>query len=100
MTDDDRRLDRTITDLRVTVAEGFAAVNARLDATKDHEPRIRELRRDVDRMLESQVSREDIADLITDAIDKSRRPRWADVGALIIAIATASGLVLTVAKAF
>lgn len=95
----DRRIDDRLTRIQVEVASGFAAINARLDASKDHEPRIRDLRRDVDRIIESQLTREDAVKMIAEALESARRPRWQDVGMLIVAIATSVGLVLTVARA-
>jgi hypothetical protein len=91
---DTMRLERTVTDMRVEVAAGLAGINARLDASKDHEPRLR----DLENRISNQLTREDVADMLKQAIESARRPAWRDVGMLITAIATSSGLVLTVAK--
>ncbi len=108
---DTMRLERTVTDLRIAVAEGFTAVNTRLDLQKDHEPRLRAVERaqaqqitrdDVATMLKTalanQITRDDVDGMLKSAISSARRPTWRDVGALAAAIATSSGLVLGVAK--
>jgi hypothetical protein len=89
------RLERTVTDMRVEVAAGLAGINARLDAQKNHEPRLRA----VELALANQLTRADVAGMLKEAIEAARRPAWRDVGALIAAIATSTGLVLAVAKA-
>lgn len=106
------RLERTVQDMRVEVAAGLAGINARLDAQKSHEPRLRAVetqlatqlkREEVAAMLQdamkNQLTREDVAEMLRQAIDSARRPRWQDVGALVAAIATATGLVLAIARA-
>lgn len=92
MSADQRRVEERLTTIQVEVASGFAAITARLDASKDHEPRIRSLE-------QNQITREDVARMLAEAIAAARRPRWQDVAALIAAIATSTGLVLMVAKA-
>lgn len=92
MPPDARRVEDRLTMIQVEVAAGFAAVNARLDAAKDHEPRLRALE-------QNQMSRDDVRAMLKEAIEASRRPRWQDVGALVASIATSTGLVLVVAKA-
>jgi hypothetical protein len=91
---DTMRLERTVTDMRVEVAAGLAGINTRLDGLKDHEPRLRAL----EQSISNQVTRNDVEEMLVKAIEASRRPAWRDVGALIIAISTASGLVLTASK--
>jgi hypothetical protein len=91
---DNARLERTVTDMRVEVAAGLAGINARLDAQKDHEPRLRA----VELRLTNQLTRDDVAGMLKEAIESSRRPAWRDVGMLIAAIATSTGLVLTVVE--
>lgn len=92
MSADQRRVEDRLTSIQVEVASGFAAITARLDASKDHEPRLRALE-------QNQITRDDVASMLAEAIAAARRPRWQDVGALIAAIATSTGLVLVVAKA-
>jgi len=91
---DTMRLERTVTDMRVEVAAGLAGINARLDAQKDHEPRLRA----VEMQISNQLTREDVAGMLKSAIESARRPAWRDVGALIAAIATSTGLVLLLAR--
>lgn len=86
---DTLRLERVVTDMRVEVAAGLAGINARLDAQKDHEPRLRV----VEQQLANQLTREDVAGMLKDAIESARRPAWRDVGMLIAAIATSTALV-------
>jgi hypothetical protein len=95
MTEQERsQLADVLTQVRIDMAGGFASINARLDASSSHEPRLRAL----EQSISNQVTRNDVEEMLVKAIEASRRPAWRDVGALIIAIATASGLVLTVAK--
>lgn len=91
----DARVERALSDVRVEVASGFAAINARLDASKDHEPRLRSL----EQRLENQLTREDVQGMLEQAINAARRPAWRDVGMLIAAIATSTGLVLGIVQA-
>jgi hypothetical protein len=94
MTDAETRvIEQALTEVRVVVASGFAAINARLDAQKDHEPRIRALEN------RHQLTREDVRTMLDEAIASSRRPAWRDVGALIAAISTSVLLVLAVLSA-
>jgi hypothetical protein len=92
---DTMRLERTVTDMRVEVAAGLAGINARLDAQKDHEPRIRA----VEVALSNQLTRDDVAGMLKEAIEAARRPAWRDVGALIAAIATSTALVTVAIRA-
>ncbi len=90
------RIEKAVTDLRISQAEGFAEIRARLENSKDHEPRLREL----ERRAESSLTLNDVKDVVAEAIEAARRPSWRDVGALVAAISTSTGLVLGLAKAF
>jgi hypothetical protein len=92
---DTMRLERTVTDMRVEVAAGLAGINARLDAQKDHEPRLRA----VEQQLSNQLTRDDVAGMLKDAIEAARRPAWRDVAMLIAAIATSTALVTAAIRA-
>lgn len=89
------RLERTIMDMRVEVAAGLAGINVRLDMQKDHEPRLRA----VEVRLANQLTRDDVAGMLQDAIEASRRPAWRDVGMLIAAISASTGLVTVAIRA-
>lgn len=90
----DQRVERALTDVRVEVAAGFAAINARLDASKDHEPRLRKL----EQRLQNQLTRDDVQGMLEQAINSARRPAWRDVGMLVAAIATSTMLVIAVVE--
>lgn len=106
------RIERRLTDMRVAQAEGFAELRTRLDAVKDHEPRLRQVeasyvtRQDVHavvteatKAVESRMlTLDDVKGVVGEAIEAARRPSWRDVGALVAAISTSTGLVLAVAK--
>lgn len=89
--DHDRRIEEQVTAVRLEVAAGFATLRERLDLMKDHEPRIRSLE-------QSRPTREEITEMVASAVAAAIKPSWQDVGALILAISTATGLVIGVGK--
>lgn len=106
------RVEKSLGDLRVSQAEGFAELRTTLAAMKDHEPRLRTVevtyvtRQDVHavvteatKAVESRMlTLDDVKLVVGEAIEAARRPSWRDVGALVAAISTSTGLVLAVAK--
>lgn len=89
MTDDERaQLSRTLTELRITVHEGFSALRERMDSIKDHEPRLRAL----EQAAERAVTRDEVSEFVDRAVESGRRPTWQGIAALVGAVAAGSGL--------
>lgn len=70
------RLERTISDFRTEVARDMGSVMARLDTMKDHDGRLRHLE-------QTSVTREELKEVLREAIANGRRLSWKDLGLII-----------------
>ncbi len=82
---DGDRIERILTEFRISVGAQLATLMEKLDSMKNHEERLRKIE-------SSHVNHEQLEKAITACADSVRRPAWKDIAAIIFTITSIVGL--------
>ena len=83
------RLERQLGDFRAEVAREMGRVGAQLEAMKGYDDRLRHLEQNA-------VTREELKDVLKEAIETGRRISWKDLGILVTTTAAAASAVAAI----